>query len=343
MKTDKPGAPRTNIAEAIRQIIINYKGDEFVVDDIFDDLEDDGVDCNRGAVDTQLYKMRKAGKIIFVGKRGRARIYRQNPEDVVPPDPAPTYSAVFFAVAAGLEKFTINYLTTEIEKAGPWSQAEAEAKSPNVISRLKQRGHMVATMTRPAIYTLTPGFYLDNLSSMPAYAEIAPHLSGRILATFGKHCAAPTNPEADSAPPARLATVTRISDRIAEQIKAFVEEAAGEVVDERVDKLVYQLEDKGQALISTTNKLRDLESQKRKLEARLDRLSQTIDEKNRVNATLKKRLNEVRHGSKRPGGNGGGRFALADLLHVEGKGEAITVIDGSESARDISRQGGQHG
>jgi hypothetical protein len=226
----------------------------------------------------------------------------------------------------------MNYLATMIAKVDPWTQADAETKAPSVIQRLKTKGVLSATNSRPVVYELSPHWYLDNLSNMPAYCETAPHLEARILQAFGKHCG--PVPESEPAPapePARPSAV----DQIAEQLDRLIRDTASEMADKRLKNLRYKVEDRAQALVNATNKVRALESQNRKLETRVDRLSDVIDEKNRVNAILQKRLNDIRHGSKRPGKTGGGTFALADLLHIEGRTGA--VIDASGSARDVPK------
>lgn len=337
----------SNVSASIRGIIENYKGGEFIVDDVRDDLEDEGIEFTTASVDSCLWKLRTDGKIEVVGKRGRSRIYRQNPADVLPPDPPPNppnFSAVFFAVAAGLQKFSMNYLTTMIAKVGPWTQAEAEAKAPSVVHRMKKNGHITATRTRPAVYEVLSHFYIDNLAQMPVYAETAPDLADRILQKFGQHCGPAPEPSPEPAPsptaetvaPAPAATTTRSTavEKIAEALNRIVGIAAQQTADEQVKEIRYSLEDKTQAFVNVTNKVRDLEHDKRKLSARVDRLEGIVEEKNRINAALQKRLNDALHGSRRPGSSGG-TFALADLLHVEGGKIAEAAIDGSEPARDL--------
>jgi hypothetical protein len=329
-RKEPPPVKRT-LSARIRGVVQEYRGDPFALDDVVIDLEAAGTDFNPSSVGSTISLMEKRGLIEVVDKIGRANIYRQIPTRALPllsgPDPAPkprgmkprkrTFSAVCHAAMAGLERFSLQALAHGIAKGGDWPHGEALQKAPAVITRLRRAEKLTATRTRPVVYAMAPRWYLDNLSNMPTYCETTPHLEERILRAFGKHCgfADDPAPAADGDQPDPVAKRT-----------------APPSGSEAAERLQYKLEDQGHALINAKNKIHDLESQNRKLRARIDRLAEVIDEKNRINATLQKRLNDARQGSKRPGGRGGGTFSLADLLHVSGKTEKgdLEIIDGTD-------------
>lgn len=352
-KTEPEKAPEEKtgprLLTHIREIIAAYKGSNFIVQDVFDDLEDNGVDFAQGTVGSLISLERKAGRIQQVGKKGLAYLYRQTPEDevVAPPPEPPRFSDILYAVAAGLLKFSTNYLATEIEKVGPYTLEQALKKLPSVLHRLKGKEHLTKTPTRPAVYTMTPDYYIANLSKMPAFAETAPHLEERILRNFGDHCSSQDQEEPKEEPkpqeetqPAPTASVADpvpdvpVPDglspavlKVALSLDKIFRQVAKASAEHQNKAIIYSLEDKGQALVNATNRIRSLESQNRKLSERLDRLTHVVDEKNRINAALQKRLNDALHGSKRPGASAGGSFALAELLHVEGKAIVDSIVE----------------
>lgn len=269
----------------IRRIISGFKFREFIADDVLTELADQGLQFNSDSARTTIHHLRQKGIIELVKKNGGAFVYRQ---------PSQNFAAYFFAVAAGLEKYSAQYIAHEIAINSPWAHADALKRLPSVLTRSRLRQHIDATKTRPAVYAMRPRFYLDNLTNMPKYCDTVPGLSERIMQAFGRHCASSLQTKTSKAPDA--------------------------VFDDYVDPiedLQNRLDDKTQAYLNQTNRLRDLERQNKKLLARLALFEQKIDEKNRVNATLEKRLHDVIDGSRRPGSKGVGSFSLAELIQVE--------------------------
>lgn len=363
-----PASSPKKITQYARQIIEGYKGAPFIVSELLEDLEDEGVAFRRTAVDSFLHRGVRIGELIIAGMVGNVRKYKAAAAFKAPPETPPdldtpieakkahtkTFSALFFAVAAGLRKFSISYLTTTIDRVSDWTEDQAEAKARPIIQRLKSRGLLAVTPHRPAVYTVQPRFYLDNLAHMPTYCAAVPFLEERILHAFGEHCApeikvpdpcsmqeAPPPAEAQApAPPTQAPTAPPLKTRkpviplaqIAAEIEKAIKQAADQLAAERVKEYEYKLEDKAQAHINDTNKIRDLESQNRKLIQRVERLEEVVGEKNRVNAVLQRRLNDALHGSQN---SAGGTFTLGELLRVEKKEDP--TIDASNSGSDITK------
>jgi hypothetical protein len=309
------------LAAQVRDIIQDYGGDRFAVDDVVIDLEAEGIQYKTGSVRAAISRMVHRGLVKVVDQDGRAKIYQQIAAQCGPDTRKQTFTAICFAAMTGLERFSLQALAHGVASGGVWTHGEALQKAPSVIARVRQMGLLGSTRTRPAIYSLAPQWYRDNAPQISAYCQMAPHLEARIRAAFGKYCG-PADVDQTVKPPEE-----KIYRDPAPALPSTPSRSAA------VDLLKHRIEDQGLNLIHAKNRARDLEQQNRKLQARIERLSDVVDQKNRINATLQKRLNDIRQGSGQ--GNRGGTFALADVVRVEGK-----AIDASKAAPDLPKAEG---
>jgi hypothetical protein len=217
------------------------------------------------------------------------------------------FSQVFVAVAAGLEKFSVQYIAHEMGKIGIWKKKETLTKLRPVISRLMKKEFITSNKTRPVVYTMTEKFYLHYLYEMIEQTETAPHLENKIMQAYGRHCGP------------QIAETEKPETAPAVEIKPEQKPPAAQAPEkpnalQLLDDLRDIIDDKTRTIINAHQRNNDLERNINRLEARISRLTDIVDEKNRINAALQKQLDIARK-NQRDGIGGGSTFTIEEMAH----------------------------
>jgi acetolactate synthase small subunit len=336
--------------DAVRDIIQGFNGREFTAPEIVDQLSAQGIQIGPATFSVMMSRelVKKQGFIERVGKRGVYTLYRQGSESSAPgsasetpTDPrsaseTPTdprsvvlydgsFPALFLSVAAGLERFSLEYLQSEVGKTGKWDRPNFKHTCYVFISTLKKRGLIVASHERPTVYSMTPDFYLYNVNHLIMFTDTAPHLEQRIMQKFAKHCGPDPEPKNETNAPEKTKT---------EPIKQSVETTAPKTVnpaettivlgekerqqlEKEILKIKDKLNDRNLDIITLTSRNRDLENKVQKLNREIGRLTAKVDEKDRINSALQRRLNIARDELSKKKIRQDHSFSLGELAHIK--------------------------
>jgi hypothetical protein len=325
------------LKEQIKRIIDGKNGAAFTVRDVIEAAGKNG----NGFKESSFYSaigrdLVNAGYVDRVGKvAGRRTLFRQwngAAVDTDPSAPATVYEGAdrrvfkyrsgtmagrFLAVATGLENFSIEYIIHEMEKCGPLSVANVRQSCYELINRLKKVGCITGSGTRPVVYTLAPDFYLYNLHNMINYTDAAPHLEQQIMLNFGKHCG-PDRPVIDvvrapDEPPDKAAVTSK------QTAPAPDPPAPAERPDllQEISKLKEKLDDHTRSIIFLKTRNDDLETKNERSNRLNGRLLEQIEEKQRKNANLQRRLRDAIVELQKMKHNRFGAFSLAELAHLK--------------------------
>lgn len=326
-------APVKTATEIVRDIIRGFNGREFTTPEILEQLSTRGIQVGMATFSVMISRdlLKRQRFIERVGKKGVYVVYQQC-SDPSSPKPAGneqrdprsvlvydgSFPAAFLSVAAGLERFSLEYLIAEVKKTGSWDRGNIKHSCYVFISTLKKRGLIVASHERPTVYSMTPDFYLYNVNQLIKFTDIAPHLEQRIMQNFAKHCGPDPEPGQEMKDPETINPVVETTvPKTDNPVEATIISGEKERQKKEILKMKDKLNDRNLDIITLTSRNRDLESKVQKLNREIGRLTAKVDEKDRINSALQRQLNIARDELSKTKHRQKNAFSLGELAHLK--------------------------
>ena len=295
--TNKTKPPQPTKFELFLSALKDFPENEFTTSQLWRWVDGKNIQLKRHTFRTYLGKDSvKMGAVIKCGRHNREIIYQKAGDyATVWADPLAMrtdFTKQFLAVAAALEKFSIQYITTEMGKLFDTDFPNIEKKAGSVIAKLNKKNQIKIKLTRPRVYTLQPDFYLNNVCHLIELTETIPALESKIMQNFAKHCKNEPETKEEQKPPAENKAQTK-----KQKVKSMV------------DRLMNKVEDRNHLVISQQNTIQSLEAENKKIKNRIELLNAQLNNLQVDNSALVSKLEAM---ARRK--NTGGTFPLSEMV-----------------------------